>query len=830
MATHRRSYRETETRADGVKDAFACQPNQSKIGRDTPLDGIPPARGEYQTVSQKASELFGHQPDHDHNLLLYESHEQQFASVAPYIQDGLDAGDRCAYFYHDNTRDEVVTALREKGVAVDAALNSGQLSLHPAGEIYLAGDDFDLEQMVDTLEQQISEVVDAGYNRLRTTGETTWATEYDVDLEQLKTYEREIDEFFPKDSLIGLCQYRRSQFSPEFLSYMLQTHPQVTHRAERRLNCYYDAPESHAADGSSPAVVDRKLKTISEQHRLADSLSERERSLSLLRQATDQLQEADPNEIDRIAGEILAESVDPALISLWRYDSETGQLRTQVTQNTIRGVECERVIDALGDRAWEVFAGNEPAEFDVETGEPVSGVVVPAGEHGVVLVGTPGPDGITEAEFDFVKTVTGHTKAVLDRVTYESHLEEKSDRLGEQNAKLQRVDRINTVLREINQSLVDATTATEVVKETCEQLVAETCLDFVWYGSYDPATETLTPKQEAGEGKGYLDALAVDGDRDTNEPSRSAARTGETEVVQNVYDGPTLEQWREYALKRDFQSVIALPVRFDDSMYGVLSLYCDTPEVFDDEIVTVLGELTDSVGHTLNSIKRKEALVTNAVAELEVRVTDTELPIVEFVSETDCRVDIDEVISVTDGGLRMFATFRDASLAEIQTFAATSPTVDEIEQLTQRESAYFCACSITDECVIAEVLSHSAVPQSIKVEDGEARMVLDLPRDERVRNFMEMVQTKYPSAEVVARRDRDRPLRRISDVEAQLADELTDRQLEILKLAYHGEYFERPRQQTAGEIADSLGVSRPTVSRHLREAERKVFSLLLDAE
>lgn len=91
-----------------------------------------------------------------------------------------------------------------------------------------------------------------------------------------------------------------------------------------------------------------------------------------------------------------------------------------------------------------------------------------------------------------------------------------------------------------------------------------------------------------------------------------------------------------------------------------------------------------------------------------------------------------------------------------------------------------------------------------------------------------MFQSTYPDAEVVARRNRMESLQHTADVESQLEDELTERQLEILKLAYRSGYFERPRGRTAEELADELDVSHPTVSRHLREAERQVFSLLLD--
>jgi predicted DNA binding protein/putative methionine-R-sulfoxide reductase with GAF domain len=761
-------------------------------------------------------------------MLLYDSHDQQWASVAPFIRDGLEAGDQCVYFAHDNTEDEVVTALRERGIDADAALDTGQLELHRATDVYLADCSFDPDGMIDRLEGKMSRAEETEYDRLRLVGEMTWAAEHDIDPTLLQAYERKVDEFYRSESLIGLCQYRRSRFSSESLDTLLESHPRVLHDEESRLNCYYGASADRDETSDSAVLLDRKLQTISAQRHISESLEEREECLSLLGQATEQLQDVAPGDVERIAADIIGQIVDPSLISCWRYDDETGQLRAQVLQNTFPEVEADPVLDELSDRAWNAFVENEPKEFSSVDDPPVSGAVLPAGQHGIFLVGTRDTGGIPETDLDFISAVVSHTETVLDQGTYKRRLEEKNEQLREQNAKLERVNRINGVIREINKSLVDATTEEEVAKAVCELIVDEACVDFAWFGTYEPATGTVSPAQHAGDVQSYLDAITFDEDWASNEPAARVARSRESAIVERVYDEPPLEKWQDLALKRGFQSVVSLPVSFDDSMYGVLSLYSDTPGTFDDEIVSVLDELSDCMAYAVNSIKRKQALVTEAVTEIEIRVSDIGTPIVEFVSEHECRVDVDEITSAYDGGFRVFITFHNVSPEEIRSFAVASPSIEAIEILSKSENAFACECKAADTSMTANLLNHNAVPQSIKVEDGEAHLVLHLPRDERVRSFMEMFRTKYPSTEIVSRRNYDQPLRRISDIESRLGDDLTDRQLETLKMAYHSGYFERPRQRTAEDIADALDVTSPTVSRHLREAERRVFSLLFD--
>jgi len=63
-----------------------------------------------------------------------------------------------------------------------------------------------------------------------------------------------------------------------------------------------------------------------------------------------------------------------------------------------------------------------------------------------------------------------------------------------------------------------------------------------------------------------------------------------------------------------------------------------------------------------------------------------------------------------------------------------------------------------------------------------------------------------------------------------IEESLTDRQREVLTLAYHAGFFESPRDSTGEELAEALGVAAPTFYQHVRTAVRKVLSLLVDAE
>lgn len=58
---------------------------------------------------------------------------------------------------------------------------------------------------------------------------------------------------------------------------------------------------------------------------------------------------------------------------------------------------------------------------------------------------------------------------------------------------------------------------------------------------------------------------------------------------------------------------------------------------------------------------------------------------------------------------------------------------------------------------------------------------------------------------------------------SRFIDRLTDRQLEVVRTAYHAGYFTSPRESTGEEIAAALDISSQAFYQHIRAAQRKLF-------
>jgi predicted DNA binding protein len=90
------------------------------------------------------------------------------------------------------------------------------------------------------------------------------------------------------------------------------------------------------------------------------------------------------------------------------------------------------------------------------------------------------------------------------------------------------------------------------------------------------------------------------------------------------------------------------------------------------------------------------------------------------------------------------------------------------------------------------------------------------------------LRENFEGIDLVSKRTTDRSYQSVEGFRASLESELTDRQNAVIGAAYRAGYFDWPRESTAEEVAEGLGMAPPTFHEHLREAERKLADIYLD--
>lgn len=181
------------------------------------------------------------------------------------------------------------------------------------------------------------------------------------------------------------------------------------------------------------------------------------------------------------------------------------------------------------------------------------------------------------------------------------------NRAVEQSKADERLARLNRALRMIsacNAELVRATDERQLLETICRVIVEEGGYHFVWVGYREGDELPLLEVSRAGDDSGYLDTCRSSGKGSdlqcldtmtalsTGMPAVSREKPAKDEIVLN-----------KYALMHGFAASISVPLDSGQGEPGVLKIYSDQPDAFDQEEVALLIQLAADLSYGLSALQ-----------------------------------------------------------------------------------------------------------------------------------------------------------------------------------------------------------------------------------
>jgi len=221
----------------------------------------------------------------------------------------------------------------------------------------------------------------------------------------------------------------------------------------------------------------------------------------------------------------------------------------------------------------------------------------------------------------------------------------------------------------------------------------------------------------------------------------------------------------------------------------------------------------------------------NTLTELEFRVTDDDYPFVDGSETASCQCVLRELLPRSDDGYLQFFEVRDGPPQTLERAVEENPTASA-RVVDDRGDAGIVVVHVDrpGDDVATTLADQEVFLRELRADDGEGRVVVEVTPSKDPGRVVDTVTDEHPSVNLVAKRDRppEGALFVRERVEGIVEQRLTDRQREVLVAAYCGGYFERPRGTTGADLADRLDITPATLSQHLRAAQRKVLSTLLE--
>lgn len=178
-----------------------------------------------------------------HVCAFFNSAEEQYRVLLPFIQDGFARGDKAVHVVKPEERDDHLRRLAAAGIDLAAAELSGQFELRNNTETYLRDGRFDQDRMLEVFEQLASGKTRGGFPLSRIVCHMDWAVEDRSHLETLVEFESRVNEVWRRHDDAVICVYDLARFGASMVIDILRTHPMVIIGGTLQQNPFYAPPE-----------------------------------------------------------------------------------------------------------------------------------------------------------------------------------------------------------------------------------------------------------------------------------------------------------------------------------------------------------------------------------------------------------------------------------------------------------------------------------------------------------------------------------------------------------------------------------------------------------
>ncbi|AGB31662.1 bacterio-opsin activator-like protein [Natrinema pellirubrum DSM 15624] len=414
---------------------------------------------------------------------------------------------------------------------------------------------------------------------------------------------------------------------------------------------------------------------------------------------------------------------------------------------------------------------------------------------------------------------------VRDR-TPQKETEQTVDRIDQ---RLDRIQRINSLVATVLQQVIGTSDRSDIARTVCEQLGGTDLYRFAWVGDRSFSEERLRVLAAAGDAADLRERIGESLEDERTVPGQAAVTSGKTQRHEAIAEDDTVPRGiRRAAFGHGLQSCLAVPLAYQGTVYGVVTVYTDREDGFSDQERVALETLGGVAGFAINAGQQEDLLVADTGTEVTVEVRGETVPFVGAAREADRALSLAGAIPRGDGAVVCYLTADgplegvDESLTDCEAVANVRRIRDETEPLLQ--------ATVSGETPVTALAAWGATIEGGEYGAESARLVAEVPSDGDVRRLLEAVDAVVSETQLVAKRETTRAPEPTEGFRDTLDERLTDRQRTVLRTAHLSDYFTSPRGSSSAEVAETLDIAGSTMLYHLRRAEQKLVEAFFDAD
>jgi PAS domain S-box-containing protein len=381
------------------------------------------------------------------------------------------------------------------------------------------------------------------------------------------------------------------------------------------------------------------------------------------------------------------------------------------------------------------------------------------------------------------------------------------------------LDEVRGLVEDVTKVLVDASSRREVEYRVCERVGATDSCTAAWVGEADLGRDEVTTSACAGEFGADLADRSLPISEDT--PAGAAVAADDVRIATGA---DTVSPDVDWSAGASSVSVVAVPLTYAETTYGVLAAYATDPDGLGDETATVLASVGRATASAIDAFENKRMVAADGVVDLELTVTDDRIAPVELASVADRRFTFEGANRRKDGTLLVFLATDGRVPTDIQSLADGSSAVERVSVVRNEPTGSLLEVVLSAESVLSRVGDRSARVTDLDATRDRVELSFEVPGEPAARSVVTALEARYDGVEVRKLHHRDRAGDSRHGFVREVRASLTDRQLSALQTAYFAGFFEWPHEVSGDELASSMDVTRSTFHQHLRAGQRKLLA------
>lgn len=177
-----------------------------------------------------------------------------------------------------------------------------------------------------------------------------------------------------------------------------------------------------------------------------------------------------------------------------------------------------------------------------------------------------------------------------------------------QEEEIRRLNRLYSVLSQINQAVIRVSSRKELYGEVCRIIIDDGGFTMAVMACINRETHDVAPVVSAGKGAEALLKIVISADDDCPEGRGlvgTSIREGRTCISNDYANDPRTRPWHEIAASHGYKSAISLPIRNSKEICAVLAVYSGELNCFQSQEVKLLEEVALDISFALEHLEQE---------------------------------------------------------------------------------------------------------------------------------------------------------------------------------------------------------------------------------